>query len=475
MAEDNGLIVYIDAPATRGGRWYRALDAVSGFTRASLSALGVGRSPPQSPGASYSVVATRPRAQDHLQQMSLSPAVYAAVQRRSRVLADAPIVVLRGEERVDPAKEAWAGEFLSLLQYPDPEELASRGDPTGLAPVYTGEHLIAQGVADYLLTGCAWIIPTAADSKRIVGLTRAHPRTMRIVQGGDYVEQVVPGRVTRYPRRGVFCLRSVSWQSSGEGELGVGAGEVLMPYVSAERTAMEKTAAVIDQGGADVIVTSNTPAGLAFLSNPANRDKVRKDVEAALAMREGSRVIVISGDLVAKPSGFTPAEIQAPELMTAARDAELMALGVTPVAIGLGTANFATAALQYRVQAELDESLAGVFESFLLRPLAQHYARAIGKGTIDARRITARIDLSTHPGYAYARTEAIKRMNDLVEVHGYTTEQAAAIEGQPFPKPLGTPRPKAATAPGAAAEIVQGDGAQRAAGAARETSTPEGD
>lgn len=466
MHEDSALI----AVTRDRGVWYRALDSIGTWTRASLTALGVSRIPPASPGASSGLVASRPQSQDHLRQFALAPAVYAAIQRRTRVLADAPIVVLRDEVKVDPRAEPWARELLDLLMYPDPEEMASRGDPNGLAPVEPGEGLIAQAVADLLMTGQAWIIPTAADSKRIIGLTRAHPQTMAIVNGGQQVRRRINGTEVIYPRRGVFCLRLVSWEATGQGELGTGAGSVLANLVAAESTALAKTAQVIDQGGADVIVTSATPAGVAFLSNPQNRERVKNDVSNALAMRDGSRVIVLSGDIQAKPAGLSPAEIQAPELLTAARQVELMALGATPAAVGENAANYATAALQYRVQAELDESLAGVFEAYLLRPLAQHYARAVGKGSGDARRVTARLDLSRHPGYAYARTEAIDRMVKLVDL-GWSPEQAAEIEGQPFPKPTGQPRPKAPTT-GAPAEIVKGDGPQRAA---REPTDSEGD
>jgi hypothetical protein len=248
---------------------------------------------------------------------------------------------------------------------------------------------------------------------------------------------------------------------------------VLSPVVDAERTAMEKTAQLIDQGGADIIVSSTTPAGLAFLANPANREAVKRDLTSALALRDGSRVVVISGDLTAKASGFAPAEIQAPELLEAARTAELMAIGVTPVAVGLGDANYATAALQLRVQADLDEQLASVFEAFLLRPLAWHYARMSGKSYRDSRRYTCRIDLSTHPGYAYARTEAIDRMSKLVDM-GYSAEQAAAIEGQPFPRPAGPPRPRATPTGGTTGNEPPPVGRAASPASAREPS-PEGD
>jgi len=467
-------------PAVRQGPWYRAIAAVSGFYRASLAAMGVSKTPPMRPGASSGQVASRPLAEQHLQQMALSPAVYAAIQRRTRTMGDYPIIVLVDGKPVPGKSAPWVGELLHLLATPDSEELSARGDPEGLAPIEPGEGLIAQLVADLLLEGVAYVIPTAGSRNRVSGLTRAHPRLMRLANGGAHWHYAQQGRVTVYPRRGVFCLRTVSWQASGQGELGTGAGEVLEPLVAAERSAMVKTAQIIDQGGADVIVTSKSATGQQFLANPANRDRVREDLQTMLGMRDGGRVVVIGGDLEAKPSGLTPGDIQAPALIEAARGSELMALGVTPVSIGMSDAVYATAALQYRVQAELDESLASIFEAYLLRPLAQHYARVSGMGLAQVATVTARIDLSTHPGYAYARTEAIDRMTKLVDL-GYSTEQAAIIEAQTFPPPAGPPRAKTAPQAGAPGgepkPIGEGGGGQRLAviHGGRERADSEGD
>lgn len=442
-----------DLPSTeRAGLWIRILSSASAFYRASLAAVGVTDAPPSQPGASSGRVASKVLAQDYLQQMAQSAVVYAALNRRAHAFGNYPIAVYRDEVKVDPKREPWAAEFLALVQNPDPADGLLAGDTDGLAPIMPGEGLFAQLVADYLATGVAYVIPTAGSGDRLSGLTRAHPRSMTLEQGGAvWVYRPPGGGMARtYPRRAVFCIRNISWEAGGAGELGTGAGQVLADLVNAEATAIRKTAQVIEQGGADVWVGATTPAAAQFLANPANRNKVRDDLTEALAMRDGSRVVVMGGDLEAKDVGLKPADMQAPELMTTARGAELLALGVTPVSIGGEAGNYAEAALQYRVQAEFDESLAAVFEAFLLRPLSQHYARiGSGRRKVDARTVTARFDLSTHPGYAYARTEAIDRMIKLVDL-GWDAEQAASIENLSLPKPSGPPRQKQApvAAPG---------------------------
>lgn len=426
------------------GWWLRAVGSVSVLYRATLAQMGVTSQPPRTPGAAYGTIAARPMAESDLQQIAQSPVVYAAAMRRARSFGNYPFIVLADEETLEPRKTPWVAELLRMLQNPDPDDLSSRGDPQWLAPVEPGEGLIAQLVVDLLMEGVAYVIPTAGQKNRIAGLTRAHPKTMKLTQGGQSWTHTVDGRQTMYPRRAVFCLRNPSWEASGQGELGTGAAQVLAPLVAAERAALIKSAMIIDQGGADVVVSAKTPQAAMFLSNPQNREAVKKDVESALSMRDGGRVIVLGGDLEAKDLGLKPGDIQAPELMVAAKSAELMAIGCTPVAIGGESANYASAALQYRVQAELDEALASVFEAYMLRPLAQHYARIAGKGIVDASLVTCRMDLSSHPGYAFARTEALDRMQKLIAM-GWTAEQASDIEQLGLPKPKG--EPKAATAP----------------------------
>lgn len=458
-----------DYPARydRPGWWARATDAVATYTRATLAQMGLSPTPPTRAGASRGTFGARPRADEHLRQMALSPTVFAAAMRRARTFGDYPFVVLVDGVPVEPREVPWAKAMLELLQNPDPEYLTTRGDVTGIAALVPGEGLIAQLVVDILLEGVAWILPTAGRGQSVAGLTRLHPRCVKLVMGGAYVEHTQDGRATRYPRRSVFCITNPSWQATGEGQLGVGAGEVLEPIVAAERVAMEKTASIIAQGGADVVVTGSDNAGKMLLSNETNRTKITKEVSDALAMTTGSRVIALGGPIELNPLGLTPSDIQAPTLMEAAHKAELMAMGVVPVAIGENSANFATAALQYRVQAELDEAVASMLEAYWLRPLAQHYARAFGGLRVsESGRVTCRLDLSDHPGYVSARGEAITRMGALVDL-GWSPVQAAAFERLPLPKPEGQPRrsapPNPALVPQGDTPAPQGDAPKRGA------------
>jgi hypothetical protein len=124
----------------------------------------------------------------------------------------------------------------------------------------------------------------------------------------------------------------------------------------------------------------------------------------------------------------------------AAKASELAALGVVPVAVGSDAGTYATAVQQYRTQAELDEQIASIVEAALLRPLARHFARQSGqpRTMVRADEFTARFDLSTHPGYAYLRTEQINRVSALVKL-GWSPLQAAEAEGLDLPDPEGEP------------------------------------
>jgi len=226
--------------------------------------------------------------------------------------------------------------------------------------------------------------------------------------------------------------------------LGVGAGHALRELVAAEEVALRQTRQVVSQGGADVMITGKSPAMAQFLGVAKNREQVAKDASSALAGEDGRRVFVVGGDLSVSDAGLRPADLRAPELLEASRAAELAAVGATPVSIGGESATYATAVQQYRVQAELDEQLASVIEAGLLRPLARHFARLAGDPRAD--RVTCRLDLSTHPGYAYLRTDAYNRMQTLVQL-GWTAAQAADAEDLDLPEPEGEPMSMPGQAP----------------------------
>lgn len=428
--------------------------------------MGVQNTPPREPGVSLGHVARKSNAQGDLGQLAVSPGVYAAVTRRALSFGNYPVKVYEGTGAgvaIDPEKTPWAASLLRLLLTPDPQDVGA------LFPVTPGEGLVAQLVADLLLTGVGYVVPSR-EADRLVGLARVHPASMSLVDGGARWEHRVPGssEVRRYDRRAVCCLRLLSWSAGGAGTLGTGAGEVLAPYVAAERRAIEQTRDRINQGGVDIIVTGKTPVGVQFMANPENRGRTVDNIVSQLSAGDGQRVIGLGGDIELKDAGFTPADIQAPELAESARTAELMALGTTAISVGLSTGAYADAVMQYRVQAELDEAMAAVFEAYLLRPLAQHYARKAGHARPET--VTARIDLSSHPGWAYVRDGAILRMERLVGL-GWTPEQAAAIEGLDLPAPKGQP----VTAPANGAPVKE---PAQPAGSPKATSreaTSEGD
>lgn len=427
--------------------------------------IGTSKAPAR-PGISTGRVASAREAEDDLSAMAKSPTIFAAVNKRAFSLATYPVAVYFGfnkggdkADALDPDKVSWVADLLRLLQTPD------AGDAEGVFPVEPGPHLLAQLIADYLLAGIAYVAMLQTPDGVIVGLYRLHPRHVTLERnvsgmGDEFVYRPITGLPRRYPRRSVACIRGLSWQSGGMAEMGVGAGQPLKPLIEAEWTALQQTASVVGQGGADVLVTGNDPQTNAFLSNKTNRDEVAKLATTALAggVDGGRRVMVLPGNLKMEDTGLKPADMKAPELMAAAKTAELAALGCTPIAIGGDASTFATAVQQYRVQAELDEALAKVFEDALLRPLARHFARmAGGKWAMKADRVTCRIDLSGHPGYTFQRTEAINRMVALVGL-GWGAAQAAEAEGVEMPVPEGPPRATTTPAPSGAPNGPVGDG-----------------
>lgn len=454
------------------GLWYRSVAAVTRVVNATLASMGVSSAPPPRAGASYTVIARKPMAEGDLRALAKSPGVFAAVNARSGSFATFPIRVYEGygmgdvrSTPLDPDAYPFVASFLRVLETPDPSDVGV------LFPAEPGEGLISQLVADLLICGVAFIIPTASpDGRSILGLTRAHPGSMTLAAGGRSWEYRAPNApVVVYARGSVACIRLPSWESNGRGELGTGAGDCLRPIIEAETTAIAQTAQVIEQGGADVVVSGKTDQGRALMGNAAARNRIRDEVAEALKGRGGSRVIAIGGDVEVTPTGLTPADMKAPELQASALTSELMALGCMPITVGGGATTYASGALQVRMQYATDEKLAALFEAFFLRPLVQQFARAARHPR--PGMITARFDLSQHEGAAYLRSEAIDRMAKLVDL-GWSAAQAASIEGLDIPPPAGPPRAKVSTPSSPVAQPDGGDASASASSGGGSNSLP---
>jgi len=446
--------------------WYsRVWGTVTGWVRTALGSIKTLRSPPGRAGISSGRVASPKRAEQDLSNIASSPTIYAAVLRRALTFATYPVRVYSGYsiggrklKALDPEKVPWVGSLLRLLQLPEPED----SDSDAVFPANPGEGLLAQIVADLIMTGNAFVAITMSKSGDIIGLHRLHPRCMTLergVIGDEWVYRANMMLPKRYPRRTVAHLKLLSWESGAQGELGTGAGAPLQALVRAEKAALNQTANMVEQGGGDVIITAAGPTGAAFLSNKENRDKVAKEMTEALIGEDGRRTFVVGGDFKVGDSGIKPADLRAPELIKESRSSELSAIGAVPVGIGADAGTYATAVQQYRTQAELDEQIQSVLEAGFLRPLARHFARrAGGRWLARLDQVTARIDLSSHPGYAYMRTEQVSRMTALVTM-GWDAEQASEAEGLDLPKPTGQPRQMAGGPPNNGPAAPLGDGA----------------
>lgn len=422
--------------------WSRAVSA--------LPSLRGSSGTPSKPGVSGGRVASSPTAELDLRALASSPTVFAAVTRLALGLTVYPIrcysgYTIGGDQlaALDP-EIPWVSAFLRLLHTPDP------ADTLELCPE-PGEAMLAQIIADLRLTGDAFVVPTIGAAGSVIGLTRLHPQLVSLLRQADgdwWVYRPGNGPMEYYRRRSVFHIHLLSWEKSGQGELGTGAGASLRPLVDAEELALQQTASMVRQGGADVIVTSKTAAGANFLTVKENRDKVVENMTEAIKGAGGRRIFVVPGDLEIKDSGLKPADLRSPELLKEARMAELVAVGVVPVAVGADSGTYATAVQQYRVQAEQDQIIVAVLEAHFLRPLARHFCRqAQGRWAQKWDQVTARIDIATHPGYAYVRTDALTRMQMLVAM-GWSPMQAAHAENLDLPEPMGTPGPAPARPPG---------------------------
>ena len=421
------------------------------WTRRFLGSGGILRQRPREPGITTGRVAGVPRGEQDLSAMATSPTTYAAINARALSLVTYPIRVYSGfgiggkrPELVDPERRPWAADLLRLLQTPDIADLAE----DALFPQKPGESMLAQVIADLLMTGNAFVPGIEGAGGRVVGLDRLHPRSTWLERRGGVGSWLYkPGsgaRPERYKLRSVAHLRLLSWQASGAGLMGTGAGASLAPLVAAESAALRQTAQVVEQGGADIALVGKDAQTVNWLKNKQNREKVVSDATTAMRSADGRRVFAIGGNFDLQKAGFDPADLKAPELLSAARVAELMALGCTPVLVGSESSTYSTAVQQMRVQYLHDLALAYTLEIFLLRPLARRFARcAGGRQALRSERVTCRIDLSGHPGAAYLRTDAMTRMEKLVGM-GWSPGQAAESEGLDLPEPEGPPRTRGA-------------------------------
>jgi hypothetical protein len=419
---------------------------------------------PPSPGVTVGRVASKPRAAADLNLIARAPYLYAGVTQRSESIATYPLRVYRNGKPIEPAGNyAWVRDYLNLFASPDPGDMS---DPKAIFPRQTGSGLLAQLVADRLMCGVAWVLPTLAEgSGRPIALTRLHPRQVAIlrVSTGDQVEyRPTSGTRTLYPIEQVCRIRGVSANLGGEELLGTGAGEPLSDIVEAESQAMRKTATVISQGGVDLIIRATSPTAAAMLIDEATRARIVDSITEQLrGGYEGDRrVMALGGEFEIVPAGFEPADLQAAEMIKAAHDAELAAIGVSPTMIGGAAANYATALVEMRVQYERDATLAQIIADALFTPLIRYCARLARQS--DAT-FTAGLDLSGHPGAVAMRTESINRMQVLVGL-GWSPAQAAAAEGVDLPTPAAPPNPKTApsAAPAGGEPTAVGEGAASA-------------
>ena len=382
-----------------------------------------------------------PGAAGQLDMMGSSPAIYAALWHRCIGLQVYPWTVYVGEpggrtrRPLSPTEAPWVGDLLRLLQRPDPADIGR------VFPQTPGEKLFAQVKADLLMTGTAWVRMQEGEPGRPIGLARLHPAVTSLEAfEGKLMVHYRPGfsQVQRFPVEQVCRITTLSAAADMRAELGIGAAAPLEAITRAEVAALDRTATAIEQGGVDLMIEPTTPDAGAMMMDPTTRGQVLAEATDALS-KPGQRVIALSGGYKLTELGLKPTDLRGPETMAAAKEAQLMVLGVTPVMLGADQAAYATAAAQLRVQYSMDLELVTWLEVHLLRPLAQAFARqAGGRWAAQASLVTCTYDLSTHPGALAARSEAIDRAT-RVQGMGWTAAQAAAAEQLDLPEPEGQP------------------------------------
>lgn len=415
-----------------GSRLARAWRSVTTFTRALAPARRLGLS------SRSRVINQAAAAQLHL--MTESPAVYAALWYRCAGLQVYPLDVLQvtpggaSKKPIDPGREPWAAAFLLLLQRPDP------ADVDRVFPRTPGELLLAQVLADLLMTGTAYVRFQEGEGRRIVGLARLHPAVtaLEVVKGQRrYRYRPSLGDEQLFRDEEVCVLQTLSWETDLRSEQGVGAAEPLENITRAEVAALKRTSTAILQGGVDLMIEATNEAGSALLMDPVQRKELVDGTVEALG-KDGQRVLALGGPFKLNEIGLKPSDLRGAETQAAARSAQLMALGVAPVIVGSDPGGYATAAAQLRVQLMSDFQLATWMEVCLLRPLAQAFAAREGgaRWAGQTSQITCAYNLRTHPGALAAETEAIARAKDLM-IMGWSNVQAAQAQGLDLPPPEG--------------------------------------
>ena len=254
----------------------------------------------------------------------------------------------------------------------------------------SGVTLERQWVTDYLLNGWAPLLILSGSNGLPVSLLRMHPARVQIktTQSGEpdlyvYNEQ---GSSTAYRYEDVLCPRSPSWSDDPSSVYGQGAIAALNEELSADLAAMKMTRKAAASGRPDAVFKPAKDSGVTKWG-PAQVREMRDAIGRMLRDSNGG-VAILNGMGELETLGWSPRDIEYPELRKLTRSTILGCFGVPPTRVGLPTANFATAREQMRTYWE---HLVGMSEAFAteLTRLARRYGDPTARVAYDFSRIDA--------------------------------------------------------------------------------------
>ena len=284
----------------------------------------------------------------------------------------------------------------------------------------SGVSLERQWVTDYLLNGWAPLLVLRGSRGLPVSLLRMHPARVRIkaTPSGEpdlfiYDEQ---GSETAYRFDDVLCPRAPSWSATPSSVYGQGAIAALNEELTADLAAQRMTRKAASTGRPDAVFKPAKEAGVQRWG-PAQVREIRDALSKMLRDTNGG-VAVLNGIGELQTLGWSPRDLEYPELRKLTRETILATFGCPPTRVGLPTANFATAREQMRGYWEGLVGLSAMFAVEMTR-----LARMFGQEGVEVFYDFSRID-----ALQASRSDRLTRVQ-LHVFNGMTPSDAYLAEG----------------------------------------------